>query len=673
MKSSFVTYCRIFSLLVWLFFPMAVFGQAKSKELKRDTTLLEHFEGAWISKGYDTDTLFIPHGDVSFSSKLIGSVQDQGIRKLDIKGEYFHGRRHGRWSIDQSEYVVNVQGLNRVRKQVGLRYELSGVEEQVEQKFQAGVAQGSWQYSRHKIVDGNVSHSAKIGTLQFDRNILVGLESSSEDYLSTRIKLTDDGYLDGEVVLEYTAKAHDQRIREVRTYDNGFLLRIEKYFDTAELPYLVVLYDDIAAMLDAVESQKKLNVSEQGFGLWFDNGYSSTSEKYSAQGPGNSAIRSFIDQFMIILPDSSDEFRMPDFRFTRRFVFEYPEEDQIWFEKVKQINDSLCDQIEFLRASPGLRLYSEDSPNIRLALRYAEIAMERCITVRELVKRHENDEFKYRSRDEYFRRGISGLNVLDSLTATTSEGDSLVARFPFRNLVTGPDDLFQKVYAYLDELASLFKSVESLALQRIQRYSQQDVIDSLDSEIYYSEQRVDSLLEGLRKGLSDSDFEQMTFQERVFMVLTRNQIAQHRKTYLGSEVFDEKLQAGKGVMCFNEFLINNSKRVQKASHERKFVDSLFTIYEEHPFDTRLFESRILGNIREKGGKLLFREYERELLSANTCEEALEALDKIEALQKLLRKIVRNHESAEVIQLNRVLRRESVPARIERLLGLSPKA
>lgn len=673
MKETIGTYRRFFSLSLWLFLPMAVLGQAKTKELKRDTTLLEYFEGTWIGKGYDTDTSFIPHGEVSFSSKLIGSVQDQGIRKLDIKGAYFHGRRHGKWTIDQAEYVVDVQGLNRVRKQVGLRYDLTGVEEQVEQNFQAGVAQGSWQYSRHKIVDGNVSHSAKIGTLQFDRNVLVGLESNSKDYLDSRIRLTEDGYLDGEIVLLYTAKAHDQRIREVRTYDNGFLLRLEKYFETADMPYLVVQYDDIVSMLDTVESHKKLNISEKGFGLWFDNGYSSSNEKYSAQGPGNSAIRSFIDQFMVILPDSSDEIRMPDFRFTRRFVFEYPEDDQLWFEKVKQLNDSLCDQIEALRSSPGLRLYSEDSPNIRLALRYAEIAMDRCTNVRQLVKRHENDEFKYRSRDEYFKEGVLGLSAPDSVTATTAAGDTLVGRFPFENLVAGPDDLFQRVYAYLNELSKLFKDVEALALQRIQRYSQQDVIDSLDSEIYFSEQRVDSLLAGLRKGLSDSDFEQMSFQERVFMVLTRNQIAQQRKSYLQSEEFDDKLEAGKSVMCFNEFLINNANRVQQASQERKFVDSLFTIYEEHPFDTRLFESRILGNIREKGGKVLFREYERELLRANTCEEAQMALDRIEALQQLLRKIVRNHESSEVIQLNRVLRRESVPARIERLLGLSPKA
>jgi hypothetical protein len=229
--------------------------------------------------------------------------------------------------------------------------------------------------------------------------------------------------------------------------------------------------------------------------------------------------------------------------------------------------------------------------------------------------------------------------------------------------------LIQRTLAYMEALARKHQEIQRNANRELRHFTEQEVVDSLDQVVYRNELISDSLLQRFSRRTRDTDISNMTFHDKVFIVLKKNQVPDLKKRYVAAEQFMDKLEFGRELECFYTMIIDDRERLKAIAEFQSGLDSLFTLFVENPFDTRYFESRILNNVKEKAGRRLIDHYTNEILQAKSCMDAQVALDKIESLQALLMEVAKKHNDAEVIELNRALRRETVPSRIERMLGL----
>ena len=649
----------------------AACGQPSTETIKRDTTIFHKYTGEITTKGLRTDTGLVKNGPVAFASRVLGDEGEQVVRKLEFTGAYLLGKRHGPWQFKESQYQATISGVQRTRTTVSLAYLINGSESSFKAEFNAGRPQGKWSYLRNQVRNGRVRTDEEYGSVQFDRGVAIGGMRFQDEHFSVELAIGSNGFLDGRTVIRYKDKDLDEWVREVRTYRDGFLLELTKYMDRMDIPLVDITFEDVSERLSRTDQgPSQGTISEEGFGILFDNGYHGTDARIIEQHRGNAAVDSAIGQFTKYLDRDGGDLSWPAFKLTRRFVYTYPEDDPATRHRLVTVRDSICREIDVMANSAGLRLYEQDADAIRLALAFAEEALKKCATVQRIIQQVDSGEFRYRYRAGYFEEGVPGLNAPDSVVVLGTKKDSLVARFPQKTLVTGPDSLLQHMLAYMDELGHLHRDLQRDAFSRLRTFTEQEKVDSLDRMIYRNELISDTLMQISTGRTRESNIESFWFNDKVRMILKKNQIRDLKVKYISAESLEEKIEHGLEVECYYSIIIEGRSRLRAIADFQSGLDSLFTIFEENPFDTRYFESRVLGNIKEKAGRRLFDHYTNEILQSRTCQEAKSAVQKIERLQGLLTEIARKHDDPEVLQLNRALRRETVPARIERMLGIS---
>jgi hypothetical protein len=156
----------------------------------------------------------------------------------------------------------------------------------------------------------------------------------------------------------------------------------------------------------------------------------------------------------------------------------------------------------------------------------------------------------------------------------------------------------------------------------------------------------------------------MPIAYKVYKSTYNRLIEKQSKEFINTENFEEKITLGKKLICLYKTLTDNYDEFANAEEFSEWINKKFTIYQKNPFDERLFESKILGNI-EKSGRILYKYYVDEVLKANACSVINENIENLQKLKKQLDYFV-NTNNEEIQRLNKALRSESVPSRIERL-------
>lgn len=66
---------------------------------------------------------------------------------------------------------------------------------------------------------------------------------------------------------------------------------------------------------------------------------------------------------------------------------------------------------------------------------------------------------------------------------------------------------------------------------------------------------------------------------------------------------------------------------------------------------------------------MFNAYAENLFESRNCKDLQNNLEKFRKLENRLKELVKRSDTEEVVRLDRALRRENIPSRIERLLNL----
>lgn len=637
------------------------------QKIEGDTTMLNIYKGKFSQQFTSKQGSQVKDGVFNFQSEVMRDVEKDQLNKLTIQGTYKDGFYHGYWGFSELNYDLTIENIVQGKSHV-LDYSLNGSETRAVMRFNLGKASGRWMIDEYKIENSRQKELHNNGFIFCNSGYYNGEFSfkNDKDYSSVQGQLNADGFLNGPLLLRWRDE-NNREIREERIYQDGFLLIINRYEGADQRPFMVVEFNDVQQQLIDLQKNTKtqIKISDAYYGVHFDNGYRESDLRLQSQVEGNALLERFLSVFDRYLGDNNQGFDHPEIRFTKRFVFDYGDD----FEQIKSISartQTVIKNAEQFLNTPSNILYAAQSDSISRSMTVMNQVLQKSLIIQDAIHKIESGFFNHRNRDIYYSSGVKGLDKNENLYYKTKKDSTLSAWTPSR-LITNPNNLLDDMETYLQFLEFKYQRHQSTTALNVADLAQSSTLVRIDSLIVHFES-VTSKLYGSPETLSNLPYEKLNFEQKIFLLSNQKKLTQLRKNYLSKIEFTEKKDIGNQYIEIMSSLSDNYDRLLTVGQRQKQIDSLFTIFQDNPFDYRMVEIPILSQIKEKG-LLLFRHYAEQLYSETRVDRFEHRLNQLELLLDRLKYFAENHNDSEVMNINRAVRRESVPSRIERIFNI----
>jgi hypothetical protein len=621
------------------------------------------------------------HGRFNFTSDLHRNRACNRMSRLNINGLYNNGLKEGKWTYEAAEYQLNIIGIQDLRPITSL----DGVERKTICEFKKGVADGVWEIFRNKVVDGKRGVRAISSKTQFKQGIIHGVfiyEDQTDDKInSVRGHFNDEGFFDGIWVMNYSFNSYNYE--ETRNYENGFLLELKLVNKTTGQTEYNIVYQEIINKLSRLKNNDpaiNYKLGEKSFGLLFDNAYEINSDQIKAQLIGNQVLDEIFSKFdsRAAIIGMLDGAEFPEIYFTRRFRFTNSENE---VQKIKLLKESvqstLTDYDNFLSNNKFI-LHKQKTDSLSIAYVKLEHASKRLQLIDSITSKLVDGSFDYVNRDRFFINGIPELKATDTLKYII-DGKSKIHVMNIGVSIQKPDSLIDQLISYTNAIRKRLNPFIEYCNQKIQFLNEEKELELIEGKIISLVREVDSLYNSM------IDFETVKQRDLNFKFNGRSEAQNiipemyflfgvNRKSALiekyGKETeFEKKQEIGNGLIQILTALINIYPDLKTISRIRITLDSAFTRYSANPFMDRSMESRIKPHIFSRGTERLLPFLLEDLKRANNGEEIIKKNAEILAFRKRMLDIALRDDD-EIDKLNARMRRETVPERIKRLLGLS---
>jgi hypothetical protein len=659
--------------IIYISLFLLVFFDAKAQRapfMERDTVFLEEFLGKERFQYIMKDAQLIKHGSYTFNSQLFNQVLSKNLNQLQIKGNYVEGRFHGLWEYKLSELELEIKGIGEGRNVV-LDYSLEGVDRIGKFNYKLGVPDGNWRIDNVTIKQNRRLSETNGGSIDFKDGVAVG--SISFDGLRSRNflkgNLNEFGFFDGELVIEYTK--NNVRIKEVRTYNNGFLVKLVKSGPNTPEDIVNITYSDVVSKLDDADGRIEginFTISDEGFGVSFQNGYNEDDEKLMEQKDGNEILLDVLSRFKRFAKDLPDEREEPLFNLTRRFKYIYPENEDSIIRFMEPKLKIILDEYNSFLSNPKFILNKQRIDSLPYIFGYIDHARRKAQDMLDVVNLVNEGFFDFLYRPNYFPNGLPNLNKPDKFTYLDN-GKEVEAEFDLGVYVDSPTNIITQIDDFSEILRERTDQFLEYSFMEIRIFDEQATIDSLDNLIVQLRTKTDALYSIFQVIPEGKSFDEMPLDYRIYRVLQNNLLQKLQNDYLDAEIFENKVQLGEEFTCILSVLAEEFDVIIDIENLPSRLDKEFTRYSPNPFFERDIETKILQGIYNKGTGPLYNEYITDLFSSRNCKELINHLRKFERLEERLLELVNDSDNAEVGRLDRALRRENVPSRIERLLNL----
>jgi hypothetical protein len=652
--------------IIWI----VIYDGISQQTTQRDTVILNKYPGVFSVVLNMNQNKLSKNGAARFDSDLYMDSINNQFFKLNIRGSYKDNRYHSYWTFSELVYDLQIENITHNKKHQ-LDYRLNGVESRVVMRFTNGQATGRWMIDNYTIQNGIQKDLQNSGFIFCENGIFTGsfFYNNEKENISITGNLNNTGYLHGVLKITWldTLKG---KISEERLYQDGFLLQVSRYEKEDSKPFMMIEYADVQQLINDFQNNKGgqnsgIQMSDKHYGILFDNGYTSQDTRLNIQKKGNEIIEHFFRSFERYVSVQSEEFDAPIAKLTRRFVYQY-NDPETWESLSSRIDDLRTKTKEFINA-PSNILYAEQSDSVARALAIMNHIYDKALIIEDVVEKHTSSFFDSRDRNNYYNQGVPGLNKRETLYYRNKKNENVSIDFSPPTLVDRPENFMDQIDAYLNFLIVKFERNQSIAFTQVIDLEQRESLKTVDSLIIYHEQLNDAFY-GEITTLTKTPFENLRFEQKIFFLAYQRKLSQLRKNYLNKTEYAEKIDIGKQYIDAMQNLSDNQQRLSDIGRRQKRIDSLFTIYEDNPFDYRKIELPILSQIKEKG-LLLFRHYAELLFAETRADKFNQRLVSIEQLLDKLEYYAANYNNQEVQALNRALRRESVPNRIERLFEI----
>lgn len=683
----------------WLLFLLCIFTSVNVVQAQQlqfyngDYTVMDTVKGTATYAFYQvSDDSIQLQGDFNFLSDLYQEENVLNVKKVSVQGNFRRGVKRGNWEYEQSYYTVT---LDRIRN-LNLESTLNGMQLRITGRYVNGKANGVWQTKRIKVLDSKPLGSSVNLRLQFVNGVATGNFSYDMNVngepLTISGKFSEEGFMDGLWKMRYTTK-DSVIVEEERTYSDGILtdlLKVEQKEGENDTVASVSFFDAKDRLVGLLSKTEDLNfkLGDKGFGVLFDNGYRSNDIRRRSQDDGNTFLEEVFKVFdakKSVIGAVADP-TPPTINFTRRFEYVYSHNEDSIIDVIMPLLDNMSKRVDTLLDNPTFDINRRTDTLLAKGYAFVQMAQDKVERSKEVFKKIRDGAFQFTNRDNYYSKGMPGLSEADTVEYTV-DGKTKELIFTSEHYVVSPDDLVKHIHAFLkdldEQLNDKLKNVEGVIVERQKEEKVYEMDRALIntfrqlSAAYSKQQAEEDSVENIRNPLdvdklflSDKVKKASPLQKALYERFVENKKDELLTNYSEERDFEEKLKIGEQLLDMMNALIDVNPILYDIDLMPEQLDSAFTIYTENPFFDRMMESKILTNIYSKGVERLLPYMVDELKRYKSGSDIRGMVDEIIALRERLQELSQTPESQkDVMRLDRRLRRENVPERIKRLLGL----
>lgn len=639
-----------------------------------DTTLWQDLDGRLTYFYFiDSSEKKIKHGEMAFASDLLSVKKniDIGYEEIIVKGRYENTLKDNKW-----ELIHNVYYLDNPKVQKGWMYkfsaQLQGDKKIYTLNFNSGKRDGTWKIKHLPLVNGRVQKEEPLAVVNYSNDTLSGhfnfQVGSIEDALIEG-KVNSKGFLDSVLTIVYIDQ--DREVKEVRNYNDGFLIDLKKLDPVTDSIEIHVQYIDVQyGLVDMNIKDKDFLIKKDSnlYEVLFDNNYDEDDKRLTEQKAGNKILNKAFQKFSLIDSLFDEQLSSQLGPGTSRFVYTYPEDEEGAIDKLLDENKAIEDLVSDLLNRPKFMLRKTQSKELTYISALVETLKSLIQAINKELTYINSGAFKFQNRANYYESGISSLK--DTLFVDFKfQGNEYRDTFSIGRTVDSHSHLLENIKEYQNVIRDKINQFDSQIEQSLTFYDEQDKIDSLEkvmSDLYNS---LDSLYTQFYT-IQDENSENLGFELKAYKSVKERLLDPLADKYLKESLeFEEALATSKNIICLLSFLDDNHERLSEISDMPKvWNDSIFTVYQDNPFDYRKFESKIMPGI-QSASNILLKDLANNLLNAKSCEALNNELKQIQKLENRLLYLRERQGDSNVKVLDRSLRRERVPQRISRLLEL----
>lgn len=590
-------------------------------------------------------------------------------RLLQVNGQFKNGVKEGRWTLVDQDFNYKINEISLL-PQINAKLDIAGNEYQLHYGYRNGKPFGKWKLEKidanEVVSEQRILFEGQFNASGFLEGKLIIAFYDGEFLNSVQAQLNEKGFFNGKQ--EFIYKNLGEIFREERTYDNGFLINLKQFNHQTKELLLNITYDDVISKLKEIRKSKESNfqISDRGFGSEFNVGYSKFDVQLTSQYIGNRLIDSIFSRIKKYDALGIDEANVV-INLTRRFKIAYPESDSIKLAKTFQKNEKLRFELDSIVNNPRYILNQQKTRKLTEAFSVLSLVYHKTIKIDSLLRLNFEGDFDFISRDAYFMSGLPFLKVRDSVRFIF-EGKEHTVPLDFRGY-DNKNSFATNLFDYLDALVALSQERIDHSKSQLQQFDKEAKIEVLDSEILEKMLKFDTLFTPLQRIHEAKVFNERPFSYNIFESVKTRLITPNHKKYVDEKDLNKKIELGREMMCLLGFVLDHKDDILKFDLFKEDVDTMFTRFSENPFLDRMMENKVYPNIVRKSTDVLFTNYINGVFRSNSCVELEQNIMKIDNLTIKLKELSSKNDKS-VMELDRVLRRENVPARIERIMELN---
>lgn len=601
-------------------------------------------------------------GRFEFTSELKQAEGSNLVTQITQKGNYENGLKVGVWEFDMREHKIKVVNLRNFKAETAVESTIK----RLKVTFDKGIAEGEWVLSTQQIGVSSEDTDSELTKITFQNGKAVGgflhKHLTPQDSSSALGAFDLGGFFDGEWSLRYPFNGNEYQ--ELRTYNKGILIGLELRNLTTNELIIKESFPRLRQRLEALEeatSPLPYRISEEAFGILFEDGYSENHPVIAAQYPGNTFLSTVFSHFKDLLqspisPSWRGSVRPTiSFGFTRRFEYQYPDYEAALLGYLQKDLSGLLATLDSVQKSPQLKIQALKNDSLAFFDAYAKTARRKIQVIEQTVAELRSDKFRFSNRDLYYQKGIPALSATDTVNYTFKNKDQQQVVVLGRG-VGKPDSLVQQLLTYSENLRMVIRPYIFKLDEYVKLSFQEDELVQLDQTIV---------------ALMDSA--QITYQsastdlhKQIYKEFGHPRTNDLLSIYARTTAFEQKKKLGNELVKLQQTLLAIYPRIMEIAYIRQRADSLYTRFSPNPFFDRDIESKFRQGIYTRGIEILLPYLLNTLVNTDKIENFLETLATIERLDKALRTLAVS-EDPEVQRLNNRLRRENQPERIKRLL------
>ncbi|TVP47021.1 MAG: hypothetical protein EA341_13185 [Mongoliibacter sp.] len=602
----------------------------------------------------------IKQGEFKFIRKE-RDIEDKTIfYKTEVYGVYEQDLKTGKWEYQDEVHRVQLEDV----VEFNLDYDLRSEQILLTAEYKDGVPHGKWVFLENEYVDGRLSPKSQADDFRFNNGDIQGkfqYKSFVEGKTHfIRGELNKEGYMNGEWSFVY--REDGILISEVRKYENGFLLGVVKRnLETDAMIQESVFYQTIRK-LNAVnaEENKGFRISEDRFGIQFNDGFLSGSDQFAVQKSGNQFITEFLTN--ILRYDAqfvNQRGELIDFPVhTRRFVFELSRSEQRIVEELPEKFDALQNTVRDYAERNALRLNRQKSDSLSYAYDFFQFQIEKLAEFNELINLFRTKEIQYYDLQYLASEKLPFLREKDEIEYTFE--DSTYTKELEYNVGNIEESFYTALSDYISQINEKTSSVKSYVDNSLTRIERDDDLRGIEGQI---RERKDELEE---KFIEDEDHDKMTKEilQAVHDNILETNFDQLNEKYAKEENFDEKKETARVMLDLLDEMEGQYDALSEISARAQRLDELYMEEIFNPFTYTRYDQRAKARLYESA-EIVFEHYIEELKKETDYTEIKNWVSKIDRFFERMGEL---READTRREERRINRRLSV-SRIESLLEL----